>query len=84
MCSSDPLVSTLVAIAIAIATIVVLVGVGSSKLLQGGEMSLTLFPGSLAILHDDRKQLSSGGFWRWWWCRVLVVASVRHPGIDTI
>ena len=79
---SGPLISFTIAIAIAIAIVVVVVVVVSGiDLLQGSDMSLTLSPGSLTFLHDERQKLG-GGWVRWgWWCSSIHVGatSVHHP-----
>ena len=70
-----------------IAIVVVVVGAKiSGKLLQGSEMSLALFSGSLALFHNEPKQLGHGRFRGWWW---LVLArsaamSACHPGVCRI
>ena len=72
-----------IAIAIAIVVVVVVVVVSGSYLLQGSNMSLTLSPGSLTFLHDERQKLG-GGWVRWgWWCSSIHVGatSFHHPEV---
>ena len=76
---SRPLVSTF------IVAIVVIGANVSGKLLQSGEMSLALLTGSLALLHNECKELGSGRFRGWW--RALVgsaATSACHPGVCRI
>ena len=80
-------ISVTIAIAITVMVVVVVVLGIRGELLENSKMGLTLLASSLAVLHNDPKQLGRGRF-RWWWWFVATMASssscVNHHDIKRV